>query len=144
MRTKILMICTLLVWSLSAGAQNSKQERAILEKASEAMGANNLNSVQYSGSGFNFALGQSPNPGAPWPKFNVKSYSRLINFYTASSREELLRTQFEDPPRGGGAQPIIGEQRQILFVGGSGTYAWNQTGDTATPIPAAAEERALQ
>ncbi len=114
----------------------------VLEKAAQAMGATDLKSIQYSGSGYNFAVGQSVNPTAPWPRFNVKSYTRTINFDTASSREELLRTQGENPPRGGGGQPLIGEQRQILLV--SGNYAWNLVGNNAVPAQAAAEERQLQ
>ncbi len=145
MRNKILaMILTMLAMSCVVSAQSKERAEALLKKSEQAIGSASLNSIQYSGSGYNFALGQSINPRAPWPKFNVKSYSRLINYTTASSQEELIRTQFENPPRGGGAQPIIGEQRQVLVVGGSGTYAWNMAGNTATTNPAAAEERALQ
>ncbi|HEY3137081.1 MAG TPA: MBL fold metallo-hydrolase, partial [Blastocatellia bacterium] len=125
-------------------ARRTRRTNTALQAASQTMGADGLKSIQYSGSGYNFALGQSVNPRAPWPKFNVKSYTRVINYETASSREEMVRTQFENPPRGGGAQPIIGEQRQVLAVGGSGTFAWNVAGDTATSVPATAEERALQ
>lgn len=147
MRQKVFAVCILLLVSLTGNAQRTREGRrtnTALQAAAQTMGAEGLKSIQYSGSGFNFALGQSPNPRAPWPRFNVKSYTRVINYETASSREELVRTQAENPPRGGGAQPIIGEQRQVLAVGGSGTFAWNVAGDTATPVPAAAEERALQ
>jgi hypothetical protein len=54
----------------------------------------------------------------------------------------VVRTQGENPPRGGGVQPVIGEQRQILLV--SGTHAWNQAGENAVPAPAAAADRVLQ
>ncbi|MBI3075897.1 MAG: hypothetical protein HYY85_02750 [Deltaproteobacteria bacterium] len=90
----------------------------------KALGAPDLRTIQYSGSGSNFAVGQSPSPSAPWPRFNVKSYTRAINYDTASLRDELVRTQGEHPPRGGGGQPVVGEQRQILLV--SGAHAWNQ------------------
>jgi glyoxylase-like metal-dependent hydrolase (beta-lactamase superfamily II) len=120
----------------------AQSAQTALEKAAQAMGATELKSIKYSGSGYNFALGQSVNPAAPWPRFNVKSYVRTINFDTASSREELLRTQGEDPPRGGGGQPLIGEQRQILLV--SGNYAWNLVGNNAIPAQAALGERQLQ
>ena len=144
MRNKIIaMILSMLTLLCVVSAQSRKRAEVVHKKSEQTIGSN-LNSIQYSGSGHNFALGQSVNPRAPWPKFNVKSYNRVINYVTASSQEELVRTQFENPPRGGGAQPIIGEQRQILVVGGSGTYAWNVTGSNATPNPAAAEERALQ
>ncbi|HWC77305.1 MAG TPA: MBL fold metallo-hydrolase, partial [Blastocatellia bacterium] len=113
----------------------------VLQNAARAMGAADLKSIEYSGSGFNFALGQSVRPFAAWPKFNVKSYTRTIYFPTNSSREEMVRTQFENPPRGGGAQPIAGEQRQVQVV--SGTHAWNVAGNNNIPAPAAATERML-
>ena len=76
-----------------------------------AMGATTLKSIQYSGSGVNFAVGQSFAPGLPWPRFNVKSYTRAIDYETSSLRDELVRTQAEAPPRGGGMQPVRGEQQ---------------------------------
>ena len=133
----------LLVLSLNSQAQiPGKGLDSFFEIVAKNMGAVNLKSIKYSGSGFNFALGQSVRPFAPWPKFNVKSYTRTINYETGSSQEEMLRTQYENPPRGGGAQPIIGEQRQVQLV--SGSYAWNLAGNTAAPVPAAAIERMLQ
>jgi hypothetical protein len=96
---------------------------AMLDDVAKAMGAANLKSIQMTGSGVNFAVGQSPAPGMPWPRFNVKSYTRAVNYDTASLRDELIRTQALDPPRGGGLQPIRGEQRQTFLM--SGDHAWN-------------------
>ncbi|MBI4465128.1 MAG: MBL fold metallo-hydrolase [Acidobacteria bacterium] len=125
---------------VAAGCSRSPQDA--LDDVARSLGATNLKTIQYSGSGSNFALGQSYNPNGPWPRFNVNRYSRTINYETVSSREELLRTQFENPPRGGSFQPLIGEQRQVFFV--SGNDAWNQTGDQPTPAPTAVEERQVQ
>jgi hypothetical protein len=97
----------------------TQEARSVLEGVSKAMGATDVNSIQYSGSGTTFAVGQSPAPGAPWPRFNVKSYTRVINYETASLRDEIVRTQAENPPRGGGGQPVRGEQRQVLLVSGT-------------------------
>jgi glyoxylase-like metal-dependent hydrolase (beta-lactamase superfamily II) len=133
------LIASLALLSLLVYAQNAQ---TALDKAAQAMGATSLKSIQYSGSGYNFAVGQSVNPAAPWPRFNVTSYTRLLNFETASSREELLRTQGENPPRGGGGQPLAGEQRQVLIV--SGNHAWNLAGNNVVPVLAALEERQLQ
>jgi glyoxylase-like metal-dependent hydrolase (beta-lactamase superfamily II) len=124
--------------------RNRKKAEALLRKAAEVIGASDIRSIQYSGTGYHFALGQSVNPRAPWPKFNVKSYTRTINFDILAAREEMVRTQLENPPRGGGAQPIVGEQRQVFSVSGGQTYAWNGEGSAATSNPSAAEERALQ
>ena len=141
MLRKAQIIVLLVIAASSSAAQTPKGGDAI-ERAAQAIGADGLTSIKYSGSGFNFALGQSVRPFAPWPKFNVKSYERAIDYNTATSREEMVRTQFENPPRGGGAQPIIGEQRQVQLV--SGNYAWNVAGGNATPAPAARIERSLQ
>jgi glyoxylase-like metal-dependent hydrolase (beta-lactamase superfamily II) len=44
-------------------------------------------------------------------------------------RDDRRRTQLEDPPLGGGFQPMFGEQRLIAVVNGS--YAWDVVGDNA-------------
>src|SRR5665213_1565394 len=97
-----------------AGAQDAK---SVLDSAVKAMGAENLGSIRYSGSGFNYALGQAPNPSSPWPKFNVKKYERVIDFDAGAMSQTMVRTQAEHPPRGGGRQPIVGEQSQTQAVG---------------------------
>src|SRR3989304_192294 len=73
----------------------------VLQRASENMGAANLRSIHYSGSGQVFGFGQSYSPNDPWPRFHLTRYSRAINYETPSSQEEVVRRQAEDPPRGG-------------------------------------------
>src|SRR5919199_4079634 len=119
---------------------HGQEAKAALDGVAKAMG--DVKSLQYTGSGTLWALGQSAYPGAPWPRFNAKSYTRAVNYDTLSMRDEVVRTQGENPPRGGGVQPVIGEQRQILLV--SGIYAWNQAGENAIPAPAAVADRQLQ
>jgi glyoxylase-like metal-dependent hydrolase (beta-lactamase superfamily II) len=138
-KTLVVMAAVILLSPVAAHAQDG---RAALESVAKAMGATTLKSIQYTGSGVNFATGQSPAPGMPWPRFNVKSYTRTASYETASLRDELVRTQAEDPPRGGGLQPIRGEQRQIFLV--SGDHAWNVVADAAIPAPIALAERQLQ
>jgi glyoxylase-like metal-dependent hydrolase (beta-lactamase superfamily II) len=122
----------------SVTAQNGK---GALDAIATAMGSTSLKTIQYSGSGSNFAVGQAPNPTAPWPRFNVTSYSASVDYDTGTMRQEMVRTQGENPPRGGGGQPLAGEQRQIQVV--SGMHAWNVAGTNATPAPAAVSERAM-
>src|SRR5262249_33832205 len=59
-----------------------------------------------------------PNRGTPWPKFINKSYARSIDFDGRASRVERVRMQGENPPHGGGQQPIVGEQpvNQTIIV----------------------------
>src|SRR5207248_85968 len=59
--------------SLAWGAPAQQDAKSVVETVAKAMGAENLGSIRYSGSGLNFAVGQAPNPSSPWPKFNVKT-----------------------------------------------------------------------
>jgi len=95
------VLLTLLSWTVFAQDANT-----IIANASKAMGADNLKTIQYSGSGFDFAIGQNVNPNSPWPKFIDKTYTRSINFETPASRMDRVRNQGENTPRGGGLQPI--------------------------------------
>lgn len=90
-----------------AAAQDAQ---AVLAAARRAMGVDALRTVEYTASGFDFALGQSGAPGAPWPKFVNRSYTRAVDFERSASRVERVRAQGEFPPYGGGQQPIQGEQ----------------------------------
>ncbi|MGH2394565.1 MAG: hypothetical protein ACRDGH_13945, partial [Candidatus Limnocylindria bacterium] len=129
-RAFVLLLATLLCSPVIAGAQDG---RATLESVAKAMGATTVNSIQYVGSGVIFAPGQSQTPGQAWPRFNLKSLTRAVNYETASLRDELVRTQAEDPPRGGGNQPIRGELKQVFVV--SGDHAWTVAGETAASAP---------
>ena len=48
--------------------------------AADAMGATNLNSIQFSGSGTNYAYGQAYTPNGPWPRFEVKNYIAAVDY----------------------------------------------------------------
>ena len=108
---------------MQAGIQAAMPDLPILTRflsnASKAMGVDTLKTVQFSATGFDFALGQAPNPSAPWPKFIEKSYTRAINFETPASKVDRVRMQGENPPHGGGQQPLVGEQpvSQTIIVG---------------------------
>jgi len=116
-----LALAALLVWT--ASAQDAK---TVVGNASKAMGVDALKTVQYSATGMDFALGQAPNPSSPWPKFINKSYTRSINFETPASRVERVRVQGENPPHGGGQQPLVGEQPQTQTIIVSAGTPWVQ------------------
>ena len=137
---KVLALLTMVLLCLP-GAALAQDARATLQGAARSLGADNLKSFTYTASGVNFAIGQSAVPGAAWPRFNIPTFTRAVNYETASLRDEQLRSRAEMPPRGGGV-PAIGEVRQIQIV--SGDLAWNVTGETAAPAPVALIERQLQ
>ena len=88
---------------------------AVLGDVARTLGVADLKSVQYSGAGFTFAFAQNFRPDAPYPKFHA-TYSRAIDYERGVAREETVRTQFENPPRGGGGQPLYTEARGAATV----------------------------
>jgi glyoxylase-like metal-dependent hydrolase (beta-lactamase superfamily II) len=110
--------------------------------AADAMGSTNLNSIQFSGSGTNYAYGQAYQPGGPWPRFEVKNYTAAVDYQTPAMKVDMLRAQGEHPPKGGGAQPFAIDQRTIQVV--SGKSAWSEGGAQPAPNPGAESERLRQ
>jgi len=117
----IAALAAVMLLSWTASAQDAK---TVIDNASKAMGS--LKSVEYSGSGFDYAIGQNVNPNSPWPKFIDKTYKRTMNFETPAYRMERTRVQGENPPRGGGQQPIVGEQMQNVPVVVTANTPWAQ------------------
>src|SRR5262249_30189823 len=112
---------------------HAQDARGVLQAAMKTMGTANVKTVQYSGTGWNAAVGQSFSPAEDWPRFEVTRYTRTIDYDAKFSREELTRRQGNNPPRGGGGTPLQGEQQQVAVV--SGNYAWNVDGQNAVPQP---------
>src|SRR5215471_11903310 len=136
----ILAIIGVSVFTYSLAAQ----QRNALQTAADALGTARIKTLQFTGSGANFSVGQNYAPNEPWPKVDVKNYTALINYDTGSMRVELLREMGAVMPRGGGA-PFFGEQRQIQVVGGN--YAWNvpvAAPNAPAPAPAAAPDTQLE
>ena len=122
-------ITILMSWAVMA-----QDARTVISNASKALGADNLKTIEYSGSGMDFTLGQAYNPSSPWPKFIDKTYTRVINFETPATRMDRIRMQGENPPRGGGQQPVIGEQPQNQTVIVNANTPWvNQLEIWMTP-----------
>ena len=117
----VVALAVMLPWV--GAAQDAK---AVIAAASAAIGVDQLRTIQYSATGFDFALGQSYNPEAPWPKFINKSYARAVDFQQSASRVERVRLQGENPPRGGGQQPVRGEQSQSQTIIVDGNTPWVQ------------------
>src|SRR4030095_3182408 len=123
------------------GPAAAQDARTVLQAASTAMGAGNVKTIQYSGTGWNAAVGQSFSPAEDWPRFEMTRYTRIIDYDAKTSSEQITRRQGNYPPQGGGGTPIQGEQQQHFLV--SGTSAWNMQGTTANTVPDAAALRQL-
>ena len=136
---RMLVALLTAVLSLTPFAAQAQDGRATLEAATKALG--DVKSIEIQGSGAVFQVGQSQVPGQPWPLFNVRSFTRVVNYDTASLRDDILRTRALEPPRGGGPY-VRGEHRQVFVV--SGDHAWNVTGDATAAAPLALADRQLQ
>jgi glyoxylase-like metal-dependent hydrolase (beta-lactamase superfamily II) len=133
-----LAVCGALPLSaITANAAESAD--GVLARAERAMGATGLKSLAFSGSGTGATFGQAYVPGNVWPKLNIISLARIMDYGNGAMREESARTRAE--PTGGGAVPLMGtgEQRQIVFV--DGKHAWNQVGQAMVAAPVALEPR---
>jgi len=107
------------LFSAFVGVSAAQDAKTVLADASKALGVDTLNTVEFSATGFDFVLGQAYSPSSPWPRFINKTYTRAIDFRTPASKVDRVRMQGENPPRGGGLQPVIGEQpqSQTIIVG---------------------------
>jgi len=123
--------------ALLATPSQAQQDR--IAAAAQAMGAANLNSIQYTGNGNVYSFGQGFEPGERFPRFIQRTYNAAINYQTAAMRLIQVRSQGENPPRGGGQQALAGDQRAVAVV--SGKFAWQEAGNQAQPNNAAADER---
>lgn len=112
-----------------AGCAGAKTASSVLQDAQGRMG--NPTSIQYSGTGMNAFFGQALTAGQEWPRREMSSFTRTINYEQRSARDEMAF-----------AQPVFGGQQQNTQV--NGDKAWNVGPEGPVPQPAAAEERQLQ
>jgi glyoxylase-like metal-dependent hydrolase (beta-lactamase superfamily II) len=112
-----IVVCLIIV-SLAA-AQDAK---TVVGEAVKAMGADTLKTIEYSGSGADFCLGQGFSNTSGWPKINVKNYTRWIDFEGPASRQTAIRSQPEGPVRGGCGQPI-NQQNQNTAIAANAPWA---------------------
>jgi len=119
------MFALVLLGAVTAGcAATAEDAPAVIDAATRAMGTASVQSIQYSGSGEVFLLGQNFTPESPWPRFTVTKYNAQVRYDAPAFREELVRIDTDNPAKGGGAggysaetgqggmRPIIGEQTQ--------------------------------
>jgi len=123
MKKTIVLVLAVTVLAVGGRAQDAK---ATLDAASKALGAAGLTTIEFSGWGYDYVFGQAYHGTSQWPRFNVPGYTMTIDFAAPAVRDDRRRAQLENPPLGGGFQPLFGEQRQIWVA--SGPYAWDVVG----------------
>src|SRR5438067_8592029 len=117
MKTRTGMLIIFL--SLITAPVVAQDAKTLLQAADKAMGASFVNSVQYSGTGWMGAVGQSyatQGAGHDWPRTDFKSYTATIDYASKSSKEEHVRVQGNNPGRGGGFVPLQGEVKTTNLV----------------------------
>lgn len=125
---------------LASCSSTPQQASDPLARAMQAMGANRLDTLRYAGEGTGYTFGQAFQPGGAWPKITLHSFTRTIEYRSATMRDEIVLSRAE--PRGGGGYPLSGEQRSDQFL--SGKVAWNQAGAAVTPGPRFVADRVHQ
>ncbi len=97
-----------------------------IDRALEAIGGANVKTIQFSGSGAVFTVGQSKNPNGPWPRVELASFQTTQAFDKPASRVEGMQNNQR-------IQALLSEGR-----------AWNVL-PNGNPAPqlAAVEQRSL-
>ena len=88
--------------ALMIGPAAAQDAASLLQAADKAIGASAVTSVAYSGTGRMAYVGQSFGAGDDWPRTDLKMYTVTIDYPSKSSKEEFVRVQGNNPPRGGG------------------------------------------
>jgi glyoxylase-like metal-dependent hydrolase (beta-lactamase superfamily II) len=92
MFNKYLAVCGLLI-SIAIVSVQGQDGKAIVGAAAKAMGAENLKTLQLTGSGSAAGIGQNVNPTTGWPTVRVKSYIRQIDLDALASNLQIIRVQ---------------------------------------------------
>ena len=130
--------------ALIAGSAGAQDVHSVLQTAATAMGVANVESIRYSGTGWQGMVGQNFAPDQDWPRVDLTTYTRTIDFETLSSREEYVRAQGDNPRRRGvRGFPFLAEQRVTNLVSGDCAWTLNAQGEPV-PQPAVAELRRLE
>ncbi len=101
MRRLIVTLAVLGVCEISPLRAAERCDGAALIAAAERAQGGPIRTLQLSGSGSDFVVGQGWQPRGPWPRFNVERYDRKMDFEAAASSLVTVRSQALDPPRGG-------------------------------------------
>lgn len=129
---KMIMIAVTLI--LGAEYQARANETPLQEIA-DVLDVSTTKTFQFTANGTMYSLGQSTSPSAPWPRFFVKSMTRVYDFTAGAMRDHTVRMAAE-------GQTVGPEQQTVTVV--AGDYAWNVAGDATAARVFEAPERAHQ
>ena len=112
---------------------HAQDARSVLQGVAQNIGAENLKTLQISGDrGWSGAPGGSYSAADDWPRFEVTSYSKQIDFNARFSRDQMSRQMGSYPKLGAGQGVPDQGQQHIDFVL-NGNTAWILSGGGAGP-----------
>ncbi len=99
---------------------------APLDRAAAALGADGIESLEFTASGRYYQFGQAPAPELPWPAFDVTDYVAVLDYARRAVHARYRRVQVQEPGR---ARPHTDQTMDQFAVDG---HSWN-----LTPAPVA-------
>jgi glyoxylase-like metal-dependent hydrolase (beta-lactamase superfamily II) len=122
------LLTALALVALCTVATGTQDARAVLQTVSRNIGADNLTTLQFSGtSGWSSFAGASYSPDDDWTRFEVSKYVKTIDFGARYLREQTTRG-FGNYPRLGGAQGVPAQGENTLDVVMNGDSVWTREG----------------
>jgi glyoxylase-like metal-dependent hydrolase (beta-lactamase superfamily II) len=119
-----------------------------LDSAIEALGADHITSIEYTGTGQWYQFGQEASPTLPPPEFDVSGYTATIDYAKAAKRVQMASKQTVDPNR---LRFPPREGRADEYVAGDVAWITGRPGGPATGLPVTnvpdaknVEERAME
>jgi hypothetical protein len=90
----MMMVAALPVAGL---AQDAKDAKTVLRQVAKVLGAANVKTIHYAGSGSSYLVGSEPGVAGSWTHTVMKSYVRDINLDAMTSRLQLVRAEGTPP-----------------------------------------------
>jgi hypothetical protein len=141
-KLEIALAFAILVVSVGLKVRAQDDAQAVVSAAAQALGAANLTSIQYSGTGTINTFGQSWKHDVQWPEFKLIAYTADIDYKAPAMRVIFTRDNPEKgKPMQGGGYPLPQPQRTEEEV--SGKLAWDE-GQNGILALASANDRTLE
>jgi glyoxylase-like metal-dependent hydrolase (beta-lactamase superfamily II) len=104
-----------------------------LQQIADGLDVSTTKTFQFTANGTMYNLGQNANPAGPWPRFFVKSFTRVYDFTAGAMRDQVVRMSAETE--------TVGPEQQVN-IAVSGDHAWNVAGKETAPRLFEAPQRA--
>jgi glyoxylase-like metal-dependent hydrolase (beta-lactamase superfamily II) len=116
-------------------AVKAEAQETDLQRIANVLEVSTTRTFQFTGNGTMYNLGGSRSPAAPWPRFFVKSFTRVYDFTAGMMRDDIMRMAAETT--------TVGPEQTVVNVV-SGELAWNVAGKESVSRLSEASERAHQ